>query len=89
MLEIKNVVAVVVYIFLLSSNYFYTEESNVRKRTRNLWMPERDPKVMTLPPIMEKRPMDFKELFLMPKFDNSITSVTRDKEFCQGHVIMR
>ena len=52
-------------------------------------MPERDPKVMTLPPIMEKRPMEFKELFLMPKFDNSITSVTRDKEFCQGHVIMR
>ena len=60
-MEIKNVVAVVVYIFLLSSNYFYTKESNGRKRTRNLWMPERDQKVMTLVPIMEKRPMNFQQ----------------------------
>ena len=30
-----------------------------------------------------------KELFLMPKFDNSSPSVTRDKEICQSHMIMR
>ena len=30
-----------------------------------------------------------KELFLLTKFDNSSPSVTRDKEICQSHVIMR
>ena len=28
------------------------------------------------------------ELFLLPKFDNSSPSVTRDKEICQSHVII-
>ena len=30
-----------------------------------------------------------KEFFLLPKFDNSSPSVTRDKNICQSHVIMR
>ena len=38
---------------------------------------------------MEKSATSIKELFLLPKFDNSSSSVTRDKEICQSHVIMR
>ena len=30
-----------------------------------------------------------KDLFLLPKSDNSSPSVTRDKEICQSHMIMR
>ena len=49
-----------------------------------------DQKVMTILTPIEKCPMDsIKELFLQPKFDNSSPSVTRDKEICQSHIIMR
>ena len=30
-----------------------------------------------------------KDLFLLPKFDKSSPSVTRDKKICQSHMIMR
>ena len=43
----------------------------------------RDQKVMTLLPSMEKCPMDLtsiNELLLLPKFNNSSPSVTRDKK---------
>ena len=44
----------------------------------------RDQKVMTLLPPMEKFPIDsITVLFLLLKFDNSSSSVTRDKEICQ------
>ena len=45
----------------------------------------RDQKVMTLVPPMEKFPMDsiITVLFLLLKFDNSSSSVIRDKEICQ------
>ena len=44
----------------------------------------RDQKVITLLPAMEKCPTSIKEFFLLPKFDNSSSSVTRDKEICQS-----
>ena len=49
----------------------------------------RDQNVVTLLPSVEKYPPSIKELFLLPKFDNRSSSVTRDKEICQIHVIMR
>ena len=42
----------------------------------------RDQKVMILLPTREKCSMDLKELFLLPEFDNSSPSATRDKEIC-------
>ena len=57
-------------------------------RYKDLPMPH-DQKVMTFGPPMENCPTSIKELFLLPKFDNSSFSVTRDKEICQSHVIMR
>ena len=36
---------------------------------------------------MEKHTNSIKELFLLSKSDNSSSSVTRDKEICQSHVI--
>ena len=45
----------------------------------------RDQKVMTLLPLMEKCPTSIKKSFLLAKFDNSSSSVTRDKEICQSH----
>ena len=46
-----------------------------------------DQKVIASLSPMEKCPTSIKELFLMPKFDNKSSSVTRDKEICQSHVI--
>ena len=37
---------------------------------------------------MEKCLTSIEELFLLPKFDNSSSSVTRDKEICQSYGIM-
>ena len=49
-----------------------------------------DQKVMTLlPPMGSALWTSINESFLEPKFDNSSPSVTRDKEICQSHVIMR
>ena len=48
-----------------------------------------DQKAMTLLPPMEKSTNSIKELFLLPKFDNSSYSVIRDKEICQSHMILR
>ena len=45
-------------------------------------------KVITLLPPIEKCSTSIK-LFLLPKFDSSSSSVTRDKEIYQSHVIMR
>ena len=42
---------------------------------------------MTLLQPMEKCPMDYYELFLLPKVDNSMSFVTRDKQICQSHMI--
>ena len=38
-----------------------------------------DQKVIMLLPSVNKYPTSIKELFLLPKFDNSSSSVTRDK----------
>ena len=48
-----------------------------------------DQKVMLLQ-TMEVFPMDLYQgvFFLLPNFDNSSPSVTRDKQICQIHVIM-
>ena len=43
---------------------------------------------MILLPPMDKCPFSIKELFLLPKFDNSSSSVTRDQEICESHVII-
>ena len=52
-------------------------------RYKDLLM-SRDQKVMTLLPTLEKCPIDFyHRLLLLPKFDNSSSSVTPDKEICQ------
>ena len=48
-----------------------------------------DQNAMTLLPPVEKSPTSIKELFLLPKFDNSNSSVMRDKEICQSHMILR
>ena len=48
----------------------------------------RDQKAMTLLPPLEKCPTPIKKLFLLPKIDNSSSSVTRVKEICQSHVIL-
>ena len=45
-------------------------------------------KVITLLPPIGKCSTSIK-LFLLPKFDSSSSSVTRDKEIYQSHVIMR
>ena len=50
----------------------------------------RDQKVMTL--LTQWRNtlwISTKELFLLSKFDSSNPTVTRHKEICQSHVIMR
>ena len=36
-----------------------------------------------------KVPYFYQGIVLLPKFNNSISSVTRDKEICQSHVILR
>ena len=56
--------------------------------TGDLPMPH-DQKVMKFGHPMENCPTSIKQLFLLPKFDNSNFFVTRDKEICQSHVIMR
>ena len=38
-----------------------------------------DQKVLVFLPLVDKYPTSIKELFLLPKFDNSSSSVTRDK----------
>ena len=43
----------------------------------------RDQKVMTLLLPIEQCPIPITELFLLPKFDKSSSSVIRDKEICQ------
>ena len=42
---------------------------------------------MTLLHPMEKCPMDYYELFLLSKVDNSMSFVARDKQICQRHMI--
>ena len=49
----------------------------------------RDQKVITFITSMEKCSASIEELLLLPKFDSSSSSIPRDKEICQSHVIMR
>ena len=56
--------------------------------TGDIKIMSRDQRVI-LPPWRRAQWNSIKDLFLLPKFDNISSSATRDKEFCQGHMIMR